>query len=112
MIYLQVGIVGAPADTRTKETKPIEDDWTPSWNDTFEFPLTVPELAILRVEVREYDTSGKSEFAGQTCLPIAELRSGIRAVPLHNRKGEKYKSVKLLMCFKFEDTNLSNESSL
>ncbi|XP_034688440.1 phosphoinositide phospholipase C 2-like [Vitis riparia] len=110
--FVKVGIVGAPADTRTKETKPIEDDWTPSWNDTFEFPLTVPELAILRVEVREYDTSGKSEFAGQTCLPIAELRSGIRAVPLHNRKGEKYKSVKLLMCFKFEDTNLSNESSL
>ena len=103
MIQLQVGIAGAPADTKTKETKPIEDDWTPSWNDSFEFPLTVPELAILRVEVREYDTSGKSEFAGQTCLPIAELRSGIRAVPLHSRKGEKYKSARLLMRFNLEE---------
>lgn len=85
------------------ETKPIEDDWNPMWNETFEFPLTIPHLAILRIEVREYDTSGKSEFAGQTCLPVAELRSGIRAVPLHNKKGEKYKSVKVLMCFKLVD---------
>lgn len=105
---MQVGIAGAPADTKTMKTKPIEDEWTPSWNHKFEFPLTVPEMAILRVEVREYDTSGKDEFAGQTAMPIAELRSGIRSVPLHNRKGEKYKSVKLLMRFHLEDARDSD----
>ncbi|PKI46663.1 hypothetical protein CRG98_033005 [Punica granatum] len=92
----------SPPDFYTKrKTRIIEDNWFPVWNEEFTFPLTVPELALLRIEVREYDRSDKDDFGGQTCLPISELRSGIRAVPLYDRKGEKYKSVKLLMQFQF-----------
>ena len=100
-ICVQVGIAGVPADTVMKKTKPIEDNWVPAWNEEFEFPLTVPELALLRIEVHEYDMSEKDDFGGPTCLPVSELRSGIRAVPLHSQKGEKFKSVKLLMRFQF-----------
>ncbi|TQD75991.1 hypothetical protein C1H46_038478 [Malus baccata] len=99
--YARVGIAGVAADSVMKKTKTLEDDWIPAWNEEFEFPLTVPELAVLRVEVHEYDMSEKDDFGGQTCLPVSELRTGIRAVPLHSRKGEKYKSVKLLMHFDF-----------
>ncbi|XP_022745764.1 phosphoinositide phospholipase C 2-like [Durio zibethinus] len=99
--YARVGIAGVPADSVMKKTKTLEDNWVPSWNEEFEFRLTVPELALLRIEVHEYDMSEKDDFGGQTCLPISELRSGIRAVPLNSRKGEKYKSVKLLMRFEF-----------
>lgn len=84
-----------------KKTKVLEDDWIPAWDEQFEFPLTVPELALLRIEVQEYDMTDRDDFGGQTCLPISELREGIRAVPLHNERGEKYKSVKLLMRFQF-----------
>jgi phosphatidylinositol phospholipase C delta len=45
--------------------------------------------------------SEKDDFGGQTCLPLLELRSGIRAVSLHSQKGDKYNSVKLLMRFEF-----------
>ncbi|XP_059626485.1 phosphoinositide phospholipase C 2-like [Cornus florida] len=100
--YTRVGITGVPYDSVMRSTKAIEDEWVPVWNQEFEFQLTVPELAILRIEVMEYDTSGKNDFGGQTCLPVSELRSGIRSVPLHDRRGEKYKSVRLLMRFKFE----------
>ncbi|KAG2669958.1 hypothetical protein I3760_14G061100 [Carya illinoinensis] len=99
--YTRVGIAGVPADNIMKETKKIEDDWTPVWDEEFTFPLTVPELALLRVVVREYDMSGKGDFGGQTSLPVWELRPGIRAVPLFDRKGEKYNSVRLLMRFEF-----------
>ncbi|KAL3650265.1 1-phosphatidylinositol phosphodiesterase [Castilleja foliolosa] len=99
--YARVGIAGVPADVVMKKTKPLEDNWIPTWDDVFEFPLTVPELALLRIEVHEYDMSEKDDFAGQTCLPVSELRKGIRAVPLHSHKGERYKSVKLLMRFEF-----------
>lgn len=98
---IQVSIVGVPADAAKKKTKVLEDDWVPVWDEEFIFPLTVPELALLRIEVREYDMSEKDDFGGQTCLPISELRTGIRAVPLFDRKGEKLKSVKLLMRFNF-----------
>ncbi|XP_009772725.1 phosphoinositide phospholipase C 2-like isoform X2 [Nicotiana sylvestris] len=99
--YAKIGIAGVPADNVMKKTKTLEDNWIPTWDEKFEFPLTVPELALLRVEVHEYDMSEKDDFAGQTCLPVSELRQGIRAVSLHDRKGEKYNSVKLLMRFEF-----------
>ncbi|XP_022742211.1 phosphoinositide phospholipase C 2-like isoform X2 [Durio zibethinus] len=99
--YARVGIAGVPADSVMKKTKTLEDNWVPSWNEEFEFPLTVPELALLRIEVHEYDMSEKDDFGGQTCLPISELRRGIRAVPLNSLKGDKYNSVKLLMRFEF-----------
>ncbi|KAF3331744.1 phosphoinositide phospholipase C 6-like protein [Carex littledalei] len=99
--YTRVGIAGVPADSIMKKTKAIEDNWAPSWNEEFEFPLTVPEIALLRVEVHEYDMSEKDDFGGQTVLPVSELRPGVRAVPLYDYKGNKFKSVKMLMRFEF-----------
>ncbi|XP_042389946.1 phosphoinositide phospholipase C 6-like [Zingiber officinale] len=99
--YTRVGIAGVPADTTMKKTKAIEDNWTPSWDEEFSFPLTVPEIALLRIEVHEYDMSDKDDFGGQACLPVSELRSGIRAVPLFDQKGNKYNSVKLMMRLEF-----------
>jgi phosphatidylinositol phospholipase C delta len=100
--YVRVGIAGVPADSIMTKSKTLEDNWVPNWNEQFEFPLTVPELALLRLEVHEYDMSEKDDFGGQTCLPVSELQKGIRAVSLHSRKGEQYKSVKLLVRFEFE----------
>lgn len=91
------------SDSSKKKTKAIEDNWMPVWDEEFTFPLTVPEVALLRIEVHESDMADKlDDFGGQTCLPVSELKPGIRAVPLHNEKGDKYRSVRLLMRFQFE----------
>lgn len=74
------------------------------WNEEFEFRLRVPELALLWIEVCESDVKPKNnDFGGQTCLPVSELRTGIRAVPLYDRKGVRYNSVRLLMRFQILD---------
>ncbi|KAF0908601.1 hypothetical protein E2562_026649 [Oryza meyeriana var. granulata] len=99
--YARVGIAGVPADSVMKKTKAIEDNWVPVWEEDFTFPLTVPEIALLRVEVHEYDMSEKDDFGGQTVLPVSELLPGIRAVALFDRKGNKLNNVKLLMRFEF-----------
>lgn len=99
--YVKLYIIGVPADYAKEKTKVIEDDWRPVWDQEFAFKLTVPELALLRIEVREYDVSEKDDFGGQTCLPVSELKPGIRSVPLFDRKGDKMKSVRLLMRFQF-----------
>ena len=96
-----MGIAGVPADSVMKRTRTIEDHWAPTWEQEFTFPLTVPELALLRLEVHEYDMSEKDDFGGQTVLPVSELRPGIRAVPLFDRKGTKFPSVRLLLRFQF-----------
>ncbi|KAK7385528.1 hypothetical protein VNO78_31250 [Psophocarpus tetragonolobus] len=100
---VQVRIHGVPADKATKYTRTIEDDWVPVWNEELSFPLRVPELALLYIKVVERDFSRKHDFGGQTCLLVSELRQGIRAVRLRNRKGELYKSVRLLIQFHFLD---------
>ncbi|XP_061376618.1 phosphoinositide phospholipase C 6-like [Gastrolobium bilobum] len=99
--YTKVCIVGVPADSVKKKTSVQMDNWFPVWDEEFEFPLTVPELALLRIEVKDKD-KGKDDFAGQTCLPVSELRHGFRSVPLHDTKGKKFKSVKLLVRFQLE----------
>ena len=75
--HLQLYIVGVPVDVAKIRTKVIDDNWALAWNEEFTFPLTVPELALLRIEVREYDMSEKDDFGGQTCLPVSELRPEI-----------------------------------
>ncbi|KAJ0766340.1 putative phosphoinositide phospholipase C [Helianthus annuus] len=85
-----------------KKTKILQDDWTPKWEEDSEFPLTVPELALLRVKVHEYDITEKDDFRGQTCLPVFELRPGIRVVPLHDQNGDKCKFCVLAMHMRFE----------
>ncbi|CAL9180363.1 unnamed protein product [Musa hybrid cultivar] len=99
--YARVGIAGVPVDTTMEQTQIINDCWTPVWGAEFEFKLSVPELALLRIEVFEHDVSDQDDFAGQTCLPVWELRTGIRSVSLCDRKGQTLKSVKLLMRFDF-----------
>ncbi|ESW35538.1 hypothetical protein PHAVU_001G243200 [Phaseolus vulgaris] len=99
--YVKVCIVGVPADMAKKKTRVISNNWFPVWEEEFDFPLTVPELALLRIEVRENDKRQKDDFGGQTCLPVSELKSGFRSVPLYDEKGDKFKSVKLLMRFQF-----------
>ncbi|RZC79890.1 hypothetical protein C5167_042467 [Papaver somniferum] len=88
-LYLKVHIVGVPADAKIFETEPLDDSWTPVWDQEFSFPLAVPDLAILRLEASDHDTGEKDDFGGQNCLPVRELKSGIRTVPLYDREGKK-----------------------
>ncbi|KAH9614320.1 hypothetical protein KSS87_014393 [Heliosperma pusillum] len=99
--YVKFRLIGAPKDYVKKKTKVIEDDWVPVWDQEFVFPLTIPELALLQIEVREYDMSEKDDFGGQSCLPVSELKSGIRSVQLFDKKGEKLPSARLLIKFQF-----------
>ncbi|KAK7372094.1 hypothetical protein VNO80_05463 [Phaseolus coccineus] len=103
---VEVGIHGVQADKAMKYTSTVEDDWVPVWNQELSFRLTVPELALLYIKVVERDFSGTHDFGGQTCLPVSQLREGIRVVRLRNRKGELYNSVKLLIQFHFHHHTL------
>ncbi|XP_062181461.1 phosphoinositide phospholipase C 2-like [Phragmites australis] len=97
--YARVGIAGVDADTRMEQTQVMMDNWIPMWDREFEFHLVVPELALLRVEVHESDNHQKDDFGGQTCLPVWELRPGMRSVRLSDHEGKPLPSVKLLMRF-------------
>lgn len=93
--YVQIGIAGVPADASLKTLETKTDQWHPSWEEqVLEFPLCVPELALLTIEVSEYDVTGPDAFGGQAVLPVGFLQEGIRCVPLCDRKGRTLKAHK------------------
>ncbi|MED6150323.1 hypothetical protein PIB30_071240 [Stylosanthes scabra] len=101
--YIKVSIHGVQYDKGRHKTKVISDNWFPVWEEVFEIPLTVPKLALILIEAREYDKHEKDDFGGQTCFPVDEIRPGFRSVPLYDEKGNKFSHVKLLMRFQFQD---------
>ena len=55
------------------------------WDEELEFQLTVPELALLTVEVH----AREGRLLGTDMFVCGELRQGIRYVPLYDHKGER-----------------------
>lgn len=101
--YVKVALHGLHSDTLKKQTQVVFSNKEPIWEDEeFEFPIRVPDIAVLRYEVWEHDRMYPDDFVGQACLPVSEIRSGIRVVALRSRKGVQ-RSSRLLCQFKFED---------
>ncbi|XP_051774791.1 inactive phospholipase C-like protein 2 [Erpetoichthys calabaricus] len=86
--YVYVEIHGIPADCaeqRTKTSSQIGDN--PSFDETFEFQINLPELAVLRFVVLDDDYIG-DEFIAQYTIPFECLQPGYRHVPLQSLSGE------------------------
>lgn len=50
--------------------------FNPWWDTEFEFEVAVPELALVRFVVEDYDASSKNDFIGQSTIPLKSLKQG------------------------------------
>lgn len=50
--------------------------FNPWWDTEFEFEVIVPELALVRFVVEDYDASSKNDFIGQSTIPLNSLKQG------------------------------------
>lgn len=101
--YVKLALHGMPADTDKKRTNTIYRSNEPNWeNETFEFFIRVPEIAILRIEVWEHDRLQRDDFVGQACFRVTEVKIGIRSVCLSCRDGDPLDS-KLLCWIEKQD---------
>lgn len=50
--------------------------FNPCWDETLTFQIRVPELALVRFVVEDYDTTSSNDFVGQFTLPLPNLREG------------------------------------
>lgn len=48
-----------------------ENGHQPIWNETCEFVIRIPELAIIRFEVQDEDMFGEPNFIGQAVFPVS-----------------------------------------
>ncbi|CAL1597030.1 unnamed protein product [Knipowitschia caucasica] len=86
---VKVEIYGVPDDNASKETHHIDNNgFNPQWNETFQFDIHVPELAMVRFLVEDYDSTSQNDMVGQYCLPLSSVQNGYRHVPLLTKRGD------------------------
>ncbi|XP_048008133.1 inactive phospholipase C-like protein 2 isoform X1 [Megalobrama amblycephala] len=86
--YVYVEIHGIPADCAEQRTKTIHQNGdNPIFDESFEFQINLPELAMVRFVVLDDDYIG-DEFIGQYTIPFECIQPGFRHIPLQSLTGE------------------------
>lgn len=103
---VRVEIYGVPNDNASKETHYIENNgFNPMWNEHFQFDIHVPELAMVRFVVEDYDSTSLNDLVGQYCLPLTSIKNGYRHVPLLTKRGDVICSARLFVHLMLIDQN-------
>lgn len=85
--YIVVQVHGVPADCAEARTRTISNEGhSPIFDESFEFIVTVPEIAILRLAVLDDDCLG-DDFIGQYAVPLSNVQTGYRHVHLKSSTG-------------------------
>lgn len=85
---VRIEIHGVPADCARKETNYVlNNGFNPRWGQTLQFQLRVPELALVRFVVEDYDATSPNDFVGQFTLPLSSLKQGYRHIHLLSKDG-------------------------
>ncbi|CAD5213613.1 unnamed protein product [Bursaphelenchus okinawaensis] len=86
--FVVVEIFGIPADCAEERTKTVRNDsFNPNFDESFQFEVCIPEIALVRFLVLDDDYIG-DDFIGQYTIPFECLQSGYRHIPLLNNEGE------------------------
>ncbi|KAM9364131.1 1-phosphatidylinositol 4,5-bisphosphate phosphodiesterase delta-4 isoform 2-T2 [Pholidichthys leucotaenia] len=85
---VRVEIYGVPQDQAKEETSHINNNgFNPVWNETLNFVLHTPELALVRFVVEDYDKASRNDFIGQFTLPFTCIQTGYRHIHLLSKDG-------------------------
>uniref|UniRef100_A0A3Q3KM49 Phosphoinositide phospholipase C n=1 Tax=Monopterus albus TaxID=43700 RepID=A0A3Q3KM49_MONAL len=95
--YVYVEIHGIPADCAERRTRTVTQNGdNPIFDESFEFQIILPELAMVRFVVLDDDFIG-DDFIGQYTIPLECLQPGYRHVPLQFLTGEELPHAKLFV---------------
>ncbi|XP_019955143.1 1-phosphatidylinositol 4,5-bisphosphate phosphodiesterase delta-4 [Paralichthys olivaceus] len=85
---VRVEIHGVPQDQAKEETSHINNNgFNPLWNETLNFIIHTPELALVRFVVEDYDKASRNDFIGQFTLPFTCIQAGFRHIHLLSKDG-------------------------
>uniref|UniRef100_W5MEN6 Phosphoinositide phospholipase C n=1 Tax=Lepisosteus oculatus TaxID=7918 RepID=W5MEN6_LEPOC len=80
--FVEVEIIGLPADCCKEQTRVVDDNgFNPMWEETLVFTLHMPEIALVRFLVWDHDPIGR-DFIGQRTIAFNSIMPGYRHVYL------------------------------
>jgi len=62
--------------THRRRTTPLFKGFNPAWNESFQFDVYTPELALVRFTIEDHDSTSGNEFIAQYTLPFNSLNMG------------------------------------
>ncbi|XP_048485703.1 1-phosphatidylinositol 4,5-bisphosphate phosphodiesterase epsilon-1 [Plutella xylostella] len=93
--WVEVEVLGVPADCAKQRTRVARRNaLNPTWNETFTFKINFPELAFVKFEVYDADTS---YMLSQRVIPLQCLRPGYRHVRLRSPTNQPLNMASLLI---------------
>uniref|UniRef100_A0A671SHH4 Phosphoinositide phospholipase C n=1 Tax=Sinocyclocheilus anshuiensis TaxID=1608454 RepID=A0A671SHH4_9TELE len=93
---VRVEIYGVPDDNASKQTHHIDNNgFNPVWNTKFQFTIHVPELALVRFVVEDYDAASSNDLVG--LYTLEKLLCRYRHVPLLTKRGNLIPSAGLFV---------------
>lgn len=99
--YVMVELYGIAADCHYERTRTIpHNGYNPVFDETFEFRIILPEIALLRFVVLDDDHIGDC-FIGQFTIPVDCIRQGYRTVYLLSNMGENIAPASLFVHISF-----------
>ncbi|XP_035703073.1 1-phosphatidylinositol 4,5-bisphosphate phosphodiesterase delta-1 isoform X2 [Folsomia candida] len=86
--YVEVKILGIEQDRALRKTEVVNNNgFNPVWNETFNFRVYCPELAMLYFRVKDYSNSGTDMHLAHFASPLGSITTGYRHVHLVTLKG-------------------------
>ncbi|XP_067055342.1 inactive phospholipase C-like protein 1 [Acropora muricata] len=95
--FITIEIFGIPADIAQERTRTVpHNGFNPVFDESFEFHINFPDLALVRFVVQDDDFIGDG-FIGQYTIPMNCIQAGYRHVRLHSLQGEVHESATLFI---------------
>lgn len=95
--YVKVTMYGANITVEHKTDVVKKNGFNPMWKCKMEFDVQIPELSMVRFEVRDRDISSRDDFIAQYSLPVACMQEGYHHIPLLTEEGNDISSSTLFV---------------
>ncbi|XP_028981674.1 1-phosphatidylinositol 4,5-bisphosphate phosphodiesterase delta-4 [Esox lucius] len=107
---VRVEIYGVSKDQAKQETSYIHNNgFNPLWNETLNFIIHVPELALVRFVVEDYDKASRNDFVGQFTVPFTCIQPGYRHIHLLSKDGTALPLSSLFVNIKISELTTETE---
>ncbi|XP_055899262.1 inactive phospholipase C-like protein 2 isoform X5 [Biomphalaria glabrata] len=95
--YVTIEVFGIPADCAEERTKTVpHNGYNPIFDESFEFQINLPEVALVRFAVLDDDYIG-DEFIGQYTIPFECMQTGYRHIQLLSNTGSPMENCTLFL---------------